>query len=167
MDSVRTAVERLGGSVTLQSYPGRGTVVSLILPFSLMMTRVMTVEVVGQVFGLPLDSVVETAIVDRDMIVPIGSGRAFTLRDRTIPLLDLAETVGLARVPPRELPAKIVVVTTVGQIGGIEVDRLGERLDVMLKPMEGLLGSMRGVAGTTLLGDGRVLVVLDVQEMFR
>lgn len=167
MDSVRTAVERLGGSVTLQSYPGRGTVVSLILPFSLMMTRVMTVEVVGQVFGLPLDSVVETAIVDRDMIVPIGSGRAFTLRDRTIPLLDLAETVGLARVPSRELPAKIVVVTTVGQIGGIEVDRLGERLDVMLKPMEGLLGSMRGVAGTTLLGDGRVLVVLDVQEMFR
>ena len=53
-----------------------------------------------------------------------------------------------------------------GQIGGIEVDRLGERLDVMLKPMEGLLGGMRGVAGTTLLGDGRVLVVLDVQEMF-
>jgi two-component system, chemotaxis family, sensor kinase CheA len=53
-----------------------------------------------------------------------------------------------------------------GQIGAIEVDRLGERLDVMLKPMEGLLGGMRGVAGTTLLGDGRVLVVLDVQEIF-
>ena len=51
--------------------------VSLILPFSLMMTRVMTVEVVGQAFGLPLDSVVETTIVDRNMIVPIGSGRAF------------------------------------------------------------------------------------------
>lgn len=167
MDSVRTAVERLGGSVTLQSEPGKGTVVSLILPFSLMMTRVMTVEVVGQVFGLPLDSVVETTIVNRDMIVAIGSGRAFILRDRTIPLLDLAETLGLARVPQRELPAKIVVVTAAGQIGGIEVDRLGERLDVMLKPMEGLLGSMRGVAGTTLLGDGRVLVVLDVQEMFR
>jgi two-component system, chemotaxis family, sensor kinase CheA len=167
MDSVRTAVERLGGSVTLQSEPGKGTVVSLMLPFSLMMTRVMTVEVVGQVFGLPLDSVVETTIVDRDTIVAIGSGRAFMLRDRTIPLLDLAETLGLGRVPQRELPAKIVVVTTAGQTGGIEVDRLGERLDVMLKPMEGLLGSMRGVAGTTLLGDGRVLVVLDVQEIFR
>jgi two-component system chemotaxis sensor kinase CheA len=52
-------------------------------------------------------------------------------------------------------------------MGGIEVDRLGERLDVMLKPMEGLLGSMRGIAGTTLLGDGRILVVLDIQEVFR
>jgi two-component system, chemotaxis family, sensor kinase CheA len=167
MDSVRTAVERLGGTVTLQSRPGKGTVVSLILPFSLMMTRVMTVEVVGQAFGLPLDSVVETAIVDRDMIVPIGSGRAFILRDRTIPLLDLGDTLGFTRELPKELPAKIVVVSTAGHIGGIEVDRLGERLDVMLKPMEGLLGGMKSVAGTTLLGDGRVLVVLDVQEMFR
>jgi two-component system chemotaxis sensor kinase CheA len=110
---------------------------------------------------------VETTIVDRNMIVPIGSGRAFMLRDRTIPLLDLADTLGLSREGIGELPAKVVVVSTSGQIGGIEVDRLGERLDVMLKPMEGLLGNMRGVAGTTLLGDGRVLVVLDVQEMFR
>ena len=167
MDAVKTAVGRLGGTVTLQSKPGIGTVVSLILPFSLMMTRVMTVEVVGQAFGLPLDNVVETTIVDRDRIVPVGSGRAFILRDRTIPLLDLADALGLARKLPGELPAKIVVVSTAGQIGGIEVDLLGERLDVMLKPMEGLLGSMRGVAGTTLLGDGRVLVVLDVQEVFR
>ena len=77
--------------------PELDTVVSLILPFSLMMTRVMTVEVAGQVFGLPLDNVVETTIVDRDVIVPIGSGRAFVLRDRTIPLVDLADILGLAR----------------------------------------------------------------------
>ncbi|MEI9922525.1 MAG: chemotaxis protein CheW [Bradyrhizobium sp.] len=167
MDSVRTTVERMGGTVTLQSRPGAGTVVSLILPFSLMMTRVMTVEVAGQAFGLPLDNVLETTIIDRDVIVPIGLGRAFVLRDRTIPLIDLADTLGLARDVSAQHPAKVVVVSAAGQIGGLEVDRLGERMEVMLKPMEGLLGGMRGVAGTTLLGDGRVLVVLDVQEMFR
>jgi two-component system, chemotaxis family, sensor kinase CheA len=166
MDSVRTTVERLGGTVTLQSRPGMGTVVSLILPFSLMMTRVMTVEVAGQAFGIPLDSVLETTIVGRDAIVPIGSGRAFELRDRAIPLIDLADTLGIVREAPGKHPAKVVIVSAAGQIGALEVDRLGERLDVMLKPMEGLLGSMKGVAGTTLLGDGRVLVVLDVQEMF-
>jgi len=132
-----------------------------------MMTQVMTVEVAGQAFGLPLDNVVETTIIDRDMIVPIGSGRAFVLRDRTIPLVDLADTLGLAKDTSGQKLARIVIVSTAGQIGGIEVDLLGERLDVMLKPMDGLLGNMRGVAGTTLLGDGRVLVVLDVQEMFR
>jgi two-component system, chemotaxis family, sensor kinase CheA len=167
MDSVRTTVERLGGTVTLQSRPGMGTVVSLILPFSLMMTRVMTVEVAGQAFGLPLDNVLETTIVDREMIVSIGSGRAFELRDRTIPLIDLSETLGLVRDVTAQHAAKVVVVLAAGQIGGLEVDRLGERMEVMLKPMEGLLGGMRGVAGTTLLGDGRVLVVLDVQEIFR
>ncbi|HLG84611.1 MAG TPA: chemotaxis protein CheA [Bradyrhizobium sp.] len=166
MDSVRAAVERLGGTVTLRSRAGTGTTVTLSLPFSLMMTRVMTVEVAGQAFGLPLDTVLETTIVARDMIVPIGSGRAFVLRDRTIPLVDLADTLGLARDASSREAAKVVVVSAAGQIGGLEVDRLGERLDVMLKPMEGLLGCMTSVAGTTLLGDGRILVVLDVQEMF-
>jgi two-component system chemotaxis sensor kinase CheA len=131
-----------------------------------MMTRVMTVEVAGQAFGVPLDNVVETIIVGRDVIVPIGSGRAFVLRDRTIPLVDLADTLGIIREASGQQAAKVVVVSAAGQIGGLEVDRLGERLDVMLKPMEGLLGGMKGVAGATLLGDGRVLVVLDLQEMF-
>jgi two-component system, chemotaxis family, sensor kinase CheA len=167
MDSVKAAVERLGGTVTLQSRPRLGTIVSLNLPFSLMMTRLMTVEVAGQVLGLPLENVVETTIVGRDLIVPIGSGRAFLLRDRTIPLLDLADTLGIARDVSDQTIARVVIVSAAGQIGGIEVDRLGERLDVMLKPMEGLLGGMKSVAGTTLLGDGRVLVVLDVQEMLR
>ena len=166
MDSVRTAVERLGGTVTLESQPGTGTTVALMLPFSLMMTRVMTVEVAGQAFGLPLDSVLETAIIARDLIAPIGAGRAFVLRDRTVPLIDLAATLGISRDVSDQGHARIVVVSAAGQIGGLEVDRLGERMDVMLTPMDGLLGGMRGVAGTTLLGDGRVLIVLDAEEIF-
>jgi two-component system, chemotaxis family, sensor kinase CheA len=167
MDSVRTAVERLGGTVMLQSRTGVGTTVRLTLPFSLMMTRLMTVEVAGHAFGIPLDNVVETTIVSRGTIVPIGSSRAFVLRDRTIPLIDLADTLELARDVLAQERAKVVIVSAAGQIGGLEVDRLGERLEVMLKPMEGLLSGMRGIAGTTLLGDGRVLVVLDVQEIFK
>jgi two-component system chemotaxis sensor kinase CheA len=54
-----------------------------------------------------------------------------------------------------------------GRLGGLEVDRLGERLDVMLKPMEGLLSGMPGISGTTMLGDGRVLLVLDLQELLQ
>ena len=166
MDSVRTAVERLGGKVTLESQPGLGTRVGLVLPFSLMITRVMTVEVAGQPFGLPLDNVVETTIVPRDRIVPIGAAKAFVLRDQTVPLIDLADTLGIQRTDRSgQSQAKVVVALAAGQIGAIEVDRLGERMDVMLTPMEGLLNGMKGVSGTTLLGDGRVLIVLDVQEI--
>jgi two-component system chemotaxis sensor kinase CheA len=167
MDSVKAAVERLGGSVVIDSRSGRGTAVRLILPFTVMMTRVMTVETAGQVFGFPLDTVVETAAVPRDHLVAVGRGRAFALRDRTIPLVDLAESLGLARSGRADGEVKVVVTAAAGLVGGVEVEKLGERMDIMLKPMAGLLKNMRGVAGTTLLGDGRVLIVLDVQELFQ
>jgi two-component system chemotaxis sensor kinase CheA len=167
MDSVKAAVERIGGHVNVESRPGRGTIVRLNLPFTVMMTRVMTVETAGQVFGFPLDTVVETAMVAREHLVPVGAGRAFVLRDRTVPLIDLAESLGLSRADRTSGEAKVVVTSAAGQVGGIEVEKLGERMDVMLKPMDGLLSGMRGVAGTTLLGDGRVLIVLDIQELFQ
>jgi two-component system chemotaxis sensor kinase CheA len=167
MDSVKAAVERLGGEVAVRSRPGHGTTISLTLPFTVMMTRVMTVETAGQVFGFPLDTVVETAAVPRGHLVSIGRGRAFVLRDRTVPLVDLAESLGLSRAAKPIGEAKIVVTSAAGGLGGIEVEKLGDRMDVMLKPMDGLLRNMRGVAGTTLLGDGRVLIVLDVQELFQ
>jgi two-component system chemotaxis sensor kinase CheA len=166
MDSVKSAVERVGGHVNVESRPGQGTIVRLSLPFTVMMTRVMTVETAGQVFGFPLDTVIETAMVARDHIVAVGAGRAFALRDKTVPLIDLAESLGLSRSDPAG-EAKVVVTSAAGQVGGIEVEKLGERMDVMLKPMDGLLSGMRGVAGTTLLGDGRVLIVLDIQELFQ
>jgi two-component system chemotaxis sensor kinase CheA len=166
MDSVKAAVERVGGHVNVESRSGQGTIVRLSLPFTVMMTRVMTVETAGQVFGFPLDAVVETAMVARDHIVAVGAGRAFALRDKTVPLIDLAESLGLSR-SDRAGEAKVVVTSAAGQVGAVEVEKLGERMDVMLKPMDGLLGGMRGVAGTTLLGDGRVLIVLDIQELFQ
>jgi len=167
MDSVKAAVERLGGSVAIHSRSGHGTTVRLTLPFTVMMTRVMTVEAAGQAFGFPLDTVVETAAIPRDQLVAVGRGRAFVLRDRTIPLVDLAESLGLSTTARLADEAKVVVTSAAGLVGGIEVEKLGERMDVMLKPMDGLLRNMRGVAGTTLLGDGRVLIVLDVPELFR
>lgn len=166
MDAVKSAVERMGGNVSVESRPGHGTVVQLNLPFSVMMTRLMTVEVAGQSFGLPLDSVVETALVPRDAIAAVGAGRAVVLRDRTLPLLDLTLELNLARSGPSPDEVCLVVIAAGDHLGAIEVDRVGGRMDVMLKPMEGLLRGMGGVAGTTLMGDGRVLVVLDVQELF-
>ena len=105
-------------------------------------------------------------MISRDRIVPIGAAKAFAWRDKTVPLIDLAGTLALVGERKVTEQARVVITAVAGQWGALEVDRLGERMDVMLKPMDGLLGGMRGVAGTTLLGDGRVLIVLDVQELF-
>jgi len=167
MDAVRTSIRRLGGTVHLSNRPGLGVRVRVTLPFTVMMTRLMIVEAGGEAFGLPMEAVVETVKVARDRIAPLGAMRAIVLRDRTVPVLDLAEALGEARAAPPSADAILVVVAVEGQLGALEVDRLGERIDVMLKPMDGLLAGMPGVAGTTLLGDGRVLIVLDLAELLR
>jgi two-component system chemotaxis sensor kinase CheA len=84
-----------------------------------------------------------------------------------VPLVSLRRTQGLPPDEARPSSVKVVVTAVGGQLSGIEVDGFGERLDVMLKPMDGLLAGMHGVAGTTLLGDGRVLIVLDLLELLQ
>jgi two-component system, chemotaxis family, sensor kinase CheA len=165
LDAVRTAVETVGGRVAVDSARGKGSVFRLVLPFSVMLTRVMTVEAAGQMFGLPLDLVLETVRVPRSRIRPIGEAGAFVLRNQTVPLIDLAASLGYPRTGVPSLEALVVVASISGQLGGLEVDRLGERMDVMLKPMAGLLSGTVGLAGTTLLGDGRILLVLDLQQL--
>jgi two-component system chemotaxis sensor kinase CheA len=165
MDIVRTTIERLGGRVSVSSQRQRGTTVRFTLPFTVMMTQVLTVEAAGQVFGVPLEAVVETVRVGRSAISPVGAARAMVLRDRTLPVIDLGEALGRKPRSP-EGDVTVLVVAVAGQLGGLEVDRLGERMDVMLKPPGGLLAGIPGIDGTTLLGDGRVLIVLDLGEIF-
>jgi two-component system chemotaxis sensor kinase CheA len=90
------------------------------------------------------------------------------LRKRVVPLFNLATVVGTGRGPPCTDEVVVVVVIAMGSdLAGLMVERVGERIDAMLKPMDGLLSGTAGIAGTTLLGDGRVLIVLDVQELLR
>ena len=166
MDAVRHAVARVAGSVGVESRPGQGTTARFTLPFSVMMSRIVLVGAGDRVFGIPLDVVVETLRIDAAAIVPIGAAQAFVLRNQTIPLVNLADAVGLARNERMDPEATIVVVRLEGQIGALRVDWIGERMEVMLKPLDGLLAGMRGLAGSTLLGDGSVLLVLDLGELF-
>ena len=89
MDAVRASIERLGGSVQLETVRSAGSTVRFLLPFSVMMTRVMTVEAGGQLFGIPLDAMVETVRIRREEIRSVGHAQVFVLRNRTIPLIEL------------------------------------------------------------------------------
>jgi two-component system chemotaxis sensor kinase CheA len=167
MDAVRTGIGRLGGSVSVESRPGQGTTVRFVLPFSLLITRIITVEAGGQVFGIPLDCVMETVQIGKGEITAVGAAEAFSLRRQIVPLFDLAAVVGTREKRPWADDVVVVVIEMGGDPVGLAVERLGERIDAMLKPMDGLLSGMAGIAGTTLLGDGRVLIVLDVQALLR
>jgi len=167
MDAVRTAVKRLGGRVEVASVAGKGTTVRFTLPFSVMMTQVMTVEAGGQMFGIPLDAIVETLRVPRERIFAVGAARAIVLRERTVPLVQLARVLAAGAHDAGDDTAPIVVTMVDGNLGALQVDRVGERMEIMLKPLDGLLSGTPGIAGSTLLGDGSVLLVLDLAGLIQ
>ena len=166
MDAVRAAIERLRGRVLVETRLGKGTTVRFVLPFSVMMTPVITVEAGGQMFGIPLDAVIETVRIPREQIHSVGGAHAFVLHNQTIPLIEFGRTFGWGG-DHASFDATVVVASSGGQLGGLQVDRLGARMEVMLKPTEGLLSGMPGIAGTTLLGDGSVLLVLNLEDVLQ
>jgi two-component system chemotaxis sensor kinase CheA len=167
MDAVRRAVERIGGHISIASVPGKGTDVRLSLPFSVMMSHVMTVEAGGQMFGLPLEAIVETIRVPLAAISSLGTAPVVVLRNRALPVIDVATVLGLETSRLDDDGATLVVAAANGEWGAFRVDRIVERLDLIMSPLEGLLAGTPGIMGTSLLGDGRVLLVLDVGEMLQ
>ncbi len=163
MDAVRAAVRRLGGRVAIASAQGAGTSVTLSLPTSFTISRIMLVTVAGEIYGVPMDAVAESIRVPTGAIVPVRSGEAFVSRERTIPLVRLGEIVGR---PAAERAEELVLVVELGStVIGLVVDGIGERFETLLRPPAGLLKAVRGIAGTTVLGDGRIVMVLDLEAL--
>jgi two-component system chemotaxis sensor kinase CheA len=165
MDAVRSAVERLGGQVGVQSMLGRGTTIRFSLPLTIVMTKVMAVRVGGETYGVPIDGVLETAFVPASRILPIQEAEAFVLRDRTLPLVRLANLLGILGNADPGRGSKVLIMAVGGERVGVAVDGFAERMDVLMRPMSGILAGTPGVMGTTLLGDGSVLMILDIPEL--
>jgi two-component system chemotaxis sensor kinase CheA len=161
--AVRSAAERVAGSVSVANGVGQGATVRLALPLSMALVRIMTVESGGEVFGVPIDAVAETVRLPRDRLIGIKSGSAFVLRDQIVPTCRLDRLLDLPACAGSDAGDALILVTHVGgEATGIEVDGIGERLDVVLKPMQGILAEASDYAGTTLLGNGRVMLVLNL-----
>jgi two-component system chemotaxis sensor kinase CheA len=165
MDVVRTAVEKINGQVTLSSRKGEGTLVRLSLPLSMAVARVMMIEVGGALFGVPMDGVAETVRVSRQDIRWIKRAEAFVLRDAIVPLVRMHTLLGLPRAAVEVEHEAVLVARVRGAAVGLVVDRLREGIDVVLKPLDGILAGTRGYSGAALLGDGRVLLVLNLKEL--
>jgi two-component system chemotaxis sensor kinase CheA len=167
MDVVRTAVQRLHGSVALHSRRGEGTTIRLSLPLSMAVSHVMVIESAGRRFGVPMEGIVETVRVPAAGIHQVKQCRTAVLRGRVVPLLELNERLGLpepARLNADDEHAVLVVRHGLEHVG-LLVDDFEGVSDIILKPMEGVLAGLTGFGGTALMGDGTVLLVLNLQEL--
>ncbi len=168
MDAVRSTITQIGGNISLSSTAGQGTRVRLVMPLSMAVTKVMVVSVAGQRFGVPLDQVHGTLKVPRDGLASLMQQPALTVRGQVVPVLDLAEILLMDHGPTRRQrppTASLLVLDLAGRLVALEVERFHRDMDVVAKPLEGFLSSHALCSGSALLGDGSVLLVLDVEEV--
>lgn len=166
MDVVRTNISRMNGSLELDSEPGQGSRVTIKLPLTVAIIQALMVEVESATFAIPLASVVEAVKVTKDEIKSVNGQAVLNLRERILPLLDLGETFHIPN--GRSGDECYVVVVTIGeQQFGVVVDRLRAQEEVVIKSLGEFLSNVNGVAGATITGDGKVVLILDMSDLVR
>jgi two-component system chemotaxis sensor kinase CheA len=167
LDAVQNAVHRLGGTLEAHSVLGSGSAFLLRLPISFSMTHLMVVEVGSERYGIPIDDILETCRVPAGAVQPVRAGHAFVLRDRIVPLLYLAELMRIPAAPTLSGDLKALILRVGDETIGVAVDTIAERVETLTRPLATLLQGVAGIAGTTVLGDGKVLLVLKLEELMR
>jgi two-component system chemotaxis sensor kinase CheA len=161
MDVVRSNVTALGGVVDVSSTPGRGTKISMTLPITLAIIQSLIVRVAEQRFAIPLNSVLETLLIEESDIQRSEGREMLNLRGDALPLRSLASDFRLGA--PESDGRQFVVVLGMGDLRvGLIVDRLEGQQDTVIKPIQGPIQAVDGIAGATELGDGDPVLVLDV-----
>ena len=167
MDVVRTAVEKVNGTILLESEVGKGTRIRISLPLSMAVTQVMIVESDRQIFGVPMDHVVETVRIPCSAIRTIKHSKTIVLRGSIVPLKTLNALLGLPAAPQANAydEMAVLVARVSGETVGLIVDDFHETVDVIQKPLNGVLSGLAAYSGSALMGDGSVLMVLNIKEI--
>jgi two-component system chemotaxis sensor kinase CheA len=165
MDVVKRNVAKLSGMVDIESEPEAGTIFTLSLPITLAIIKALIVESGGQVFAIPLSSVLEILQTTAAEIETVEGREVMAVRDSTVPLLRLARAFNLPE--DRERNAYYVILVGLAERRlGLIVDSLRDQQEIVIKALGKRLSEMQGIAGATELGDKRgVVLVLDVESL--
>ncbi len=165
MDVVRTAVEKVNGTIQLESEVGLGTKIRISLPLSMAVTKVMIIESDNQVFGLPMDHVVEIVRIPVSELISIKQSKTTVFRGKIVALKTLNSLLGLPTEPLVNSDNEVaVLIARIGnEVMGLIVDDFHETIDVIQKPLTGVLAGLGAYSGSALMGDGSVLMILNVR----
>ncbi len=164
LDVVLKSIERLSGLVEVETVPGVGTKFIIQLPLTLAIITALLVEVGGRPYAVPIGTVVESLRFHRDQAHRINGRDTLRIRDRLVPLVYLSE---LFQVPSPGRGEYIVILGRGDKRLGLVVDRLRGQQEVVIKGLDpAVLGAGSAVAGATIMGDGRVVLILDVAALF-
>lgn len=161
MDVVKTNIKKLNGLIEIKSEKGLGSEFILRLPLTLAIIQSLLVEVEGEIYSIPLASVLETLRVDQREFHVIGGQEVLKLRDMVLPLIRLEQVFRVQRHYEQDNFCYVVVIGAADKRVGLVVTRLVGQQEVAIKSLGNYLANVPGIAGSTILGDGRVTLIVD------
>lgn len=166
MDVVKTNITKLRGIINIESTVGVGTKIIIKLPLTLAIIPGMIVKVKEQPIVIPLNTVLEVLRVHRENIYSINQRPVIKMRDSVLPLVSVEEVLfGFEENDENKVWQYVVVVGIAEKRYGIKVDSLVGQKEVVIKSLGNYFGKVQGIAGSTIMGDGSVVMIVDVNEM--
>lgn len=162
LDVVATRVRALGGTLEIESMPGRGTVFTLRMPLTLAIVRALLVKLGGETYALPITHVGETVEIPEADVRSVKGRTVAVLRDEVIPLLSLRGMLRHGEAAPADGHRMAVVLESGEHRVGVEVDELAGQQEIVVKSFDSTVATLRLFSGATILSDGRPALILDV-----
>jgi len=170
MDVVKTNIESIGGTIEVESEAGRGTVCRLRIPLTLAIVPALTVECAGDRYAIPQISLQELVSLDAEKaanaVEEVGGAQVYRLRGELLPLVRLTDVLGLTS-ERHDGHVVIAVLRSEGRRFGLVVDRVINTEEIVVKAVGGQMKAIGLYSGATVLGDGTVALILDVQALAR
>jgi two-component system chemotaxis sensor kinase CheA len=165
MDVVKTNVRKLNGIIDIKSELGKGSEIILRLPLTLAIIQSLMVEIEGETYSIPLSAVIETMRVRQDEFCSVGGREVLRLRKTALPLMRLQQRFDISGMEAEREFLYVVVVGIAEKRLGLVVTRLLGQQEVAIKSLGNYLADVPGIAGSTILGDGKVALIVDPAKL--
>ncbi|MCM3028964.1 chemotaxis protein CheA [Niallia sp. MER 6] len=167
LDVVKSTIESLGGTITIESQEGKGSLFSIQLPLTLSIISVMLVEIQQEKYAIPLSSIIETAIVNKNDVMQAHNQTVIDFRGKVVPLLFLKDIFEVPVTKEEEEFYSVVIVRKGEKLAGFVVDSFIGQQEVVLKSLGNYLTNAFAISGATILGDGQVALIVDCNALIK
>jgi two-component system chemotaxis sensor kinase CheA len=164
LDVVKKIVTSLGGVIDISGTAGHSSRFTIKLPLTLAIITALMVEVSGETFAIPLSGVLESIRINAEEIHEVGENEVVNLRNRLLPVHRLDRFFWQKNSPSRDYEY-VVVVGSGEKRGGLVVDRLKGQQEIVIKALDDYLGDLPGISGGTVLGDGNISMIVDIDSI--